>query len=78
MSTKIVVYSVPVYAAAKFEIDKPEGWDEWSDPEKSEHFLTHMDNSDGLCHSCSDSMESDYSVVISWPEPKEKIVFEEE
>ena len=57
---KTIVAMLPVFASAKFKIDKPDNWDKMTDNEKKEYFEEHMESDGDLCHQCSDSIESDF------------------
>jgi len=61
---------LPVYATAKFSIRKPANWNEMSDIEQKDYFLTNMESSSlSLCHQCSNRIETDFDVVESFLKP---------
>jgi len=58
---------LPTYASSRFEIDKPDNWDDMTDSEKSDYFLEHMRSVASLCHQCDD-IESYFECDLGWYE----------
>jgi len=58
---KILVV-LPIYASAKFYIEKPDNWDKMSKSEKADYFSENMETNAQLCHQCSNDLESSYDL----------------
>ncbi|MDX1471519.1 MAG: hypothetical protein R3213_08485 [Flavobacteriaceae bacterium] len=51
---------LPIYADAKFEIEKPDDWAKMDEEEKVTYFLENMQEVGFLCHSCNCEVETDF------------------
>jgi hypothetical protein len=59
---KMIRISLPIYASAIFEFEKPENWDELTQEEKVELFFQDFESSGSLCNQCTANTETDYEV----------------
>jgi len=63
---KLITCLVPIYAHAKFSIEKPDDWDQLTDELKREAFKDKMYTEAQLCHRCSHGIETDREAVVDW------------
>jgi hypothetical protein len=55
---------IPIYASAKFSIDKPTNWDDMTKADREIYFLNCADPISKLCFQCSDTIQSDFEVNL--------------
>jgi len=57
---------LPIFATAKFSIEKPDNWDDMTRAEQDEYFLTCLSLAPEatLCCQCSGDTETDYEVDL--------------
>jgi hypothetical protein len=71
---------LPIFATARFSINKPDNWNEMSKAEQSEYFLASksLAPEGTLCHQCSGPTETDYEVDLCACEDGELDTYEDE
>lgn len=71
--------SLPIFANARFSIEKPDNWDDMSKVEQDNYFLesTTLGKEASLCHQCSGPTKTDYEIDIEATEGEELEIYEE-
>ena len=75
---KKIYCNLPIFATAKFSIEKPDNWDDMSKEDQVVYFLesTTLANESSLCHYCSrKGMETDFEVSLDDIEDDEDLDF---
>ncbi len=73
VTKNLVEFMLPVYASANFSAKKPPNWDDMDNDEKMGYFMENCECTGGLCHQCSDDIETDLDIATG----AEKCVLDE-
>jgi hypothetical protein len=61
-----IIGMFPIYASGTFEIYKPDGWDDWTKEKQKEYFSENMASEGSVCYQCSDDLETDFELDITY------------
>lgn len=69
---------LPIFATAKFSIEKPRNWDKMSKAEQDEYFITckTLGAEASLCCHCSGDTQTDYEVDLDSIEDSDLELYE--
>lgn len=61
-----ILCKLPIFATAKFSIEKPNNWGKMNREEKKDYFLQNMGCESSICCHCSRDIETDFEADINY------------